>query len=65
MSSNPEALERDTGLQVSITYKQSAYKQSGWLEPPEVSNRGAWARPADGIQPKQFRLGGGCVRKRS
>ena len=52
-------------IQVSDTQKQSAYKQSGWLEPPEVSNRGAWARAADAIQPKQFRLGGGRVRKRS
>ena len=52
-------------VQIVATYKQSAYKQSGWLEPPEVSNRGAWARAADAIQPKQFSLGGGCVRKRS
>ena len=41
-------------VQVVRTCKQSAHKQSGWAERPELSNRGGWAGAAEAIVAKQF-----------
>ena len=54
-------LSRVSSLQVDQAYKQSVYKQSGWLEPTEVSNCGAWVGAAQAIQAKQSKLAVGCI----